>query len=138
MSTDISIQSTTYQVENRQWLLAEPDVKINVTLDISKFTQATHFPNGFIPSGTVLGKVTATGLYGPYTSGASDGTQTAAAILYSSCRAVYLDGTLATKVGSGGVVYDAMVSLGKLPFQSGAGSIDSAGQTALKNISFQP
>lgn len=36
-----------------------------VTLDISAFTEATHYPNGFIPSGMPLGKL-ASGLYGPY------------------------------------------------------------------------
>jgi hypothetical protein len=73
MSTDISLQSTTYQVGNRQWLLAEPDVKLNVTLDPSKFTAGTHFPNGYLPSGTVVGIKTATGLAGPYDDAASDG-----------------------------------------------------------------
>lgn len=47
-----------------------------VTLDASKFTKNTHYPDGFIPSGTNLGKVTATGLYGPYDDAANDGRQT--------------------------------------------------------------
>jgi hypothetical protein len=63
MSLDIALTSTTYQVGNRQWLLAIPDVKFNATLDITKFTAGTHYPNGFIPSGTAVGVVTATGLY---------------------------------------------------------------------------
>lgn len=36
-----------------------------------------------IKSGTVLGKVTATGKYKPYNNGASDGTEVAAGILYN-------------------------------------------------------
>ena len=36
-----------------------------------------------IASGTVLGKITASGKYIPYLDGASDGSQTAAAILYT-------------------------------------------------------
>ncbi len=68
MSPDISMQTTTYQVGNRQWLLDEPDFKPNVTLDISKFTAGTHYPNGYIPSGTVIGKVSASGKFGPYDS----------------------------------------------------------------------
>ncbi|MCT7361223.1 head decoration protein [Mycolicibacterium llatzerense] len=121
MSTDISMQTTTYQVGNRQWLLAEPDVKLNVTLDISKFTSGTHYPNGYIPSGTVIGKVTATGLYGPYDAAASDGTQTATHITYGDVRAVRQNGTTASKVGTGGVAYDAIVSISKLPFATGTG-----------------
>ena len=137
MSTDISRVTTTYQVGNRQWLLAEPDVKLNVTLDPSKFTAGTHYPNGYLPSGTVVGIVTATGLAGPYNSGASDGTQTAYGITYGDARFVNTqDGSTATKVGISVVVYDAIVSKGKLPFQSGTGSADSAAITSLRNLAF--
>jgi hypothetical protein len=121
MSTDISMQTTTYQVGNRQWLLADPDYKPNVTLDISKFTAGTHYPNGYIPSGTVIGKVTATGLFGPYDAAASDGTQTAYGITYGDVRAIRQNGTTAAKVGTGAVVYDAAVSIAKLPFATGTG-----------------
>lgn len=37
------------------------------TVDVSLFTAQTHYPDGYLPSGTPLAKVTATGLYGPYT-----------------------------------------------------------------------
>lgn len=137
MSTDISMQTTSYQVGNRQWLLAEPDFKPNVTLDISKFTAGTHYPNGYIPSGTVIGKVTATGLFGPYDPAASDGRQTAYGLTYADVRAVRQNGSTASKVGTGAVVYDSAVSSGKLPFQSGTGSIDSAGKTALAQIRWE-
>ena len=138
MSTDISLQSTTYQVGNRQWLLAEPDVKLNVTLDISKFTAGTHFPNGYIPSGTVVGIVTASGLAGPYNDAASDGTQAAYGITYGDARVTrYPSGTNATQVGISCVVYDAVVSVAKLPFQSGTGSIDANGKADLKNIRWE-
>lgn len=137
MSTDISLQTTTYQVGNRQWLLQEPDVKPNVTLDISKFTAGTHYPNGYIPSGTAIGKVTATGLFGPYNDAASDGTQTCYGFTYGDVRAVRQNGTTATKVGTGAVVNDAMISVAKLPFQSGTGSIDANGKADLPTIRFE-
>lgn len=130
MSTDISLQTTTYQVGNRQWLLQEPKVKLNVTLDISKFTSGTHYPNGFIPSGTVIGKVTATGLYGPYDAVASDGRQTAYGLTYGDVRAVRQNGTTAVKVGTGAVVADAIVSLSKLPFPTGSGTTGSLDGTS--------
>lgn len=122
MSTDISMQTTTYQVGNRRWLLADPDFKANVTLDISKFTAGTHYPNGYIPSGTVIGKITASGLFGPYDAAASDGTQTAYGITYGDVRAIRQNGTTASQVGTGAVVYDAAVSVGKLPFATGSGT----------------
>lgn len=68
--TDISVLSTPYQVEKRSWYLGTsemPGFTISGTLDVSAFTAGTHYPNGFIPSGTPLGRITATGLYAPYT-----------------------------------------------------------------------
>lgn len=121
MSTDISMQTTSYQVADRRWLLAEPDYKPNVTLDVSKFTAATHYPNGYIPSGTVIGKVTASGLFGPYDAAASDGRETPYGLTYGDCRAVRQDGSTAAKVGTGAVVYDTPVSVARLPFAVGTG-----------------
>lgn len=137
MSTDISMQTTSYQVGNRQWLLSEPDVKFNETLDISKFTAGTHYPNGFIPSGTAVGRVTATGLLGPYSDAASDGTQTCVGLTYGDARAVHQNGSTATLVGISVVAYDAAVSLSKLPFQSGAGFLDANGQADLNKLLFR-
>lgn len=47
------------------------------TLDISTFTAGTHYPNGYIKSGTPLAKVS--GLMVPYTS--AEGTTTGAGVL---------------------------------------------------------
>jgi hypothetical protein len=53
------------------------------TIDVSKLTAGTHYDANtkVVPGGLVLGKVTATGLYAPWTSGASDGTQNIDSIL---------------------------------------------------------
>jgi hypothetical protein len=68
--TYIGVTNTSYQVENRSWLLSshgtEPGATPSITLDVSAFTQSIHYPNGYIPSGTPLAKITASGLYGPY------------------------------------------------------------------------
>jgi hypothetical protein len=68
--TDISVATVNYQVEKRAWLLSphgtDPGTTPSITLDVSAFTPAVHYPNGYIPSGAPLGKITATGLYGPY------------------------------------------------------------------------
>lgn len=121
MSTDISLQSTSYQVGSKQWLLAHPDVKLGQTLDISKFTSGTHFPNGFIAAGTVIGIVTSGGLAGPYDGALSNGQQTAYGITFDDARVTRPDGTNATKVGVSVVVYDAVVSIAKLAFAVGTG-----------------
>lgn len=67
--TDISVISTAYQVEKRSWYLGHkdyPGFTISGTLDVSAFTAGIHYPDGYIPSGTPLGRITATGKYGPY------------------------------------------------------------------------
>lgn len=46
-----------------------------ITLALELFSPATHYPNGFIPSGMCLGKVTTgtlSGLYGPYNGVANE------------------------------------------------------------------
>jgi hypothetical protein len=69
--TDISVSTLAYQVDDRSWLLSQhgtdPGTTPSITLDVSAFTAGTHYPNGYIPSGTNLAKITANGLYGPYT-----------------------------------------------------------------------
>lgn len=137
MSTDISLQKTDFQVGNRQWLLQEPKVKMNVTLDISKFTQATHFPNGYIPSGCAIGIVTATKLAAPYDNTKSDGSEVLYGHTYADVRAVRDNGTVATKVGTGAVVNDAIISVSKLPFQTGAGSVDANGKADAPTIRYE-
>src|SRR6478609_4254646 len=41
----------------------------SIVLDRSLFDLENDFPDGYIPSGVPLGKVTSTGLYGPYSGG---------------------------------------------------------------------
>ncbi|WP_454232156.1 head decoration protein [Mycolicibacterium fortuitum] len=133
MSTDISVRSSNYQVEDRSWLVGTHGVDITpgITLDISKFTKATHFSNGYIPSGTIVGKVTATGLYGPYDNAASDGREVAAGVLFGSVRAVDPNtGSNLTKVGGARFIHGA-VNTAKLPANSG---IDANGKADLPLI----
>jgi hypothetical protein len=88
----VDIQPITTQetvTASRPWLLSLYGSETNktITLDLSKFTAGTHYTaaaNGLpnrIFSGLPLGKVTASGLYAPYDSAASDGTQVFAGLL---------------------------------------------------------
>lgn len=54
--------------EDQRWLGSAhgTDACPSITLDTSAFTSGTHYPAGFFPSGLPLGKITASGLYGPY------------------------------------------------------------------------
>lgn len=139
--TDISVVTTPFQVEKRAWLLSshgtEPGTTLSGTLDVSALTAATHYPNGYVPSGVVLGIITASGLYGPYDDTAVDGRQTAAGILFSSVKIPNTADT--TKDVGIGVLVHGFVKISKLPIANGAtgrGYIDAAGQTDLKLIHF--
>jgi hypothetical protein len=127
---DISLQPTeTFFAENRSWLGSRDgtDVTQSITLNTSLFTANTHYPNGYVPSGTVLGRVTATGLYGPYDNAASDGREVAVGFLYSN-----------TKMRSGGpnvgapIHWRGIVLAAKLPIASSStGGLDAAGKVDL-------
>lgn len=140
--TDISVFTQQFPTENLSWDLSNLEVPYveGGTLDVSKFTAAQHYPNGFIPSGTVLGKVTASGALAPYLASASDGSQVAVGILRASVSAVQINGAVKTKVGVAVLKAFGVVSVSKLPFTSSnaaaGGYIDSAAQTALSHIHF--
>lgn len=69
-------QDGAFSGTSKAWLASRMGVDIcrGVTLDLSLFSPATHYPSGFIPSGMCLGK-DASGLYGPY-NGALNEVQT--------------------------------------------------------------
>ena len=71
---DISPVTTSYTPEDNSWAVSADWVE-TVTVDGAVgFVPATHFPTGVLPSGTALGKVTATGFYGLFAAAAVDGT----------------------------------------------------------------
>ena len=132
--SDITVRRSTFQSENRSWLRG-PDGTVpgdnpSIALDVSAFT-ADHYPNGFIPSGIVLGKITASGQYGPYDPAASDGTETAAELLFSSVTV----NPGSTVIGGAGL-HKGEVIPSKLPFSTGTGSLDAAARTDLKLVNF--
>lgn len=138
--TDISVTSRSFQVENRSWLLSahgtDPGMTPSCTLDVSKFTANTHYPNGYIPSGTVLGVVTSGGKVGPYDNAASDGRQTAVGILFASVTVTNTSTGAALVSVGGAYMWHGHVSLSKMPFTSGTGFADSAGIADLPLIKF--
>jgi hypothetical protein len=71
---------------------------------------------GSFPAGQVLGKITASGSYTAYDSAATDGSESAAAILYEAVDASTAD---ATGVG---IVRDAEVKAARLTDNDAAGT----------------
>ena len=123
--TDISVSTLSYQSEKRSWLLSEhgadPGSTPGITVDASLFVAATHFPNGYLPSGTALSPAG-----GPYI-----GTGACAGLLFGSLRLA----TATSKVG-GAVLIHGFVKTTKLPFAAGNGSLGAGGAAALPLIVF--
>lgn len=139
--TDISVSTWNYQAEKRSWLLGphgtEPGATPGCTLDVSAFTQATHYPNGYLLSGIVLGRLTATGKLAPLLAANSDGSQTAVGILFGSVKIPNLL-DLTVDVGAAILVH-GFVDAAKLPIANnatGGGYITTAARTALNLIHF--
>jgi len=137
--TDIAVESTTFQVGKRAWLIPQPGgigfgYSPSGTVDAALFTAATHFPNGYLLSGIVLAQNTTTKRLGPYTPGATNGLQTPVGFLFQEVPVR----TATSTVGVAYVAAFAVVNPARLPLTSGAGSLDSAAQTALRTIHFVP
>lgn len=134
--TDISVATVAFQAEKRSWLIIQPGgIEAGYTpsgvLDVSAFTAGTHYPNGFFPSGLALGRITATGLLGPYSNAASDGRETCVGLLFSSVK-VPNPADTTKDVGCAFVAAFAVVNLSKLPI-----ALDAAGQADLPRIHFE-
>lgn len=121
---DLNLKVESFSQDRRDWLGSAhgTDAPVSVTLDVSKFTKATHYPDGYLKSGLPLGKVTTGGKYGPYDDAASDGRQTLVGFLFTG---VDVD---ARRVASTSVVGSALIHCfireAKLPV-----AVDAAGKT---------
>lgn len=134
---DLRVRKTSDLVaESRGWLRGmhgtDPGSNPSVTLDISLFNQASHYPNGHIPSGIVVGKVDATGLCGPHDPAATDGRQNAYGLLFNS-ESVSSGQTR----GLNAVVRHGNIDPSRLPIQTGTGSFGTAAKSSLPLIDWK-
>jgi len=133
VASRLSITTTVFKPsENQSWLGSAhgTDNADPITLDGDSFL--TTFTDGVIPSGVVLGKVTATSKYRQYSNAASDGTQTAVGMLLTT---VDLGGVTSAVVEdvTAALYWHGEVIEANLPTNHG---LDSAGKTDLALIRF--
>lgn len=140
--TDISVFSQAFQFEDLSWDLTPIDAALVIsgTLDTSLLNASQHYPNGYLKSGFVAGKVTTGGLLGPYLDAAVDGRTKAVGILRASVRVLrYGDGSLIPKIGVS-LLVGGKVDPTRLPYTSGTaatgGYLDANGQADLPQIYF--
>jgi hypothetical protein len=140
MGVSLNITTEAWGVDDKSWLKHQFgfDTARSCTLNASLFT-ADHLLDGIIPSGIVLGRVTASGLYGPYDNAASDGRQVAVGFLLNGAR-VRRDadetGTI-TRI-AGQFLWQCIVNESKLPnFVAATGKIDGPGKADLIHVRFE-
>lgn len=138
MALDLSVRTRTFAGSDPSWLGSAHGTTSNrtVTLDLSKFDFASTFTSKMIPSGVLLGKVTSSGLYGPYNDALSNGQETAKGILFTDVDVADFITDLGSTTLTGKRVIAPMLITGivveaKLPTGSG---VDSNGKTDLKNF----
>lgn len=94
----------------------------SVALVMASFVAATHYPNGYFPSGLPLGLYASganLGKYGPHTPGAADGTQNLAGFLLTATAAPR---NSASTVVNGPLLDAGRVIVSKLPITVNAAS----------------
>lgn len=124
---DISVKMETITQDDQSWLGSArgTDTARTGILQVSAFTPATHYPDGYFRSGTPVGRYTSganSGRYGPYTSGAADGTQTLVGFLLVPVKAPALS---ATNIAAA-ILDTGRIRTAKLPIAVDAAGIASA------------
>jgi hypothetical protein len=136
---NLKVTTDSYSGSDLSWLKHQKgfDTARSITLDLSTFL-AAHYANGKIPSGTVLGKITASGKYGPYDNAAGDGRTTAAGFLLFDVRVQDAQGNALADPGCA-LLWEGIVDETKLPAFAGTtlGEIDANGKTDLKFVVFE-
>lgn len=118
--------------DDQRWIGngGEPAMKpVPVVLDKSAFTAT--FADGYVPSGVVLGRLTATGLCVPYSDGAADGSETAIGLLFTAVP-YDRDGAAGDDLGA------ALFTAGEVleEFLPTGHGLDANARTDLKHIRF--
>ncbi|MEU4094472.1 head decoration protein [Streptomyces sp. NPDC026673] len=114
------VTTTQNLTADRSWLASlhgTRDVD-SITLDLSSFVSGTHYvpstdpnvPYSRFLSGIPVGKITASGLYGLYATGAADGRQNLAGFVFA--EVLFAPGQ--TKVGAA-LLWHGAVKTSKLP-----------------------
>lgn len=128
---DLTLSQQTFNVGERDWLGSAhgTDRIRTVTLDVTNgFVAGTDYPQGYIPSGTVLAKNTSTNKYVKYANGGANGTGTAVGVLFTDTRVIPLGASAASATVVAPLMHHGDIVQSKLPSSSG---IDATSITAL-------
>lgn len=129
MEPAVRRETDTIVASSFDWLFeAGHGTTVTAELDVTTFVEATHYPNGYIPAGILVGRVTASpGLVGLYADAATGGRDTAYGILMADVP-VHAG---ATRVQVPVLTKDAILIESRLPDASG---ITAAARTDLAAV----
>lgn len=132
---DLTTQASYEGGTDLTWLRSDHGISSGLvrTLDVSKFTSGTHYDANtkVLKSGIALAKITASGLFGPYDTTASDGRQTTLDSFLLFEEPLLLDnGTTSTRVAVA-VIRHAIIVPANLPIaaQRAGGASDVTAAT---------
>jgi hypothetical protein len=117
------MSTKTQGIQQGEWLLSEPQGSIARDVVIVTISGGVA-----LPSGTVLGKITATGKHIKYDNAASDGSQTAVGILWNPLPGVNGD-VKATMFNRDCEVIESQLN--------GGAGLDAAGEADLAALGFK-
>lgn len=98
-----------------------------------KSIKCTPDASSTIPEGTVMGKITATELYVPYSSGASDGSETPVCILHER---IFADSAATPSTVNRAAMVHGRVKSKKIICDGVTGTVDATTKAALTQIFF--
>lgn len=131
---DLTLNTETFSQDDQRWLVSDhgADTGRSVTLDVSKFTKADHYPDGYLKSGIVLAQYGSAGKYGPYDPSVNTGDgSNAKGPVGILLEAVQVKSTSTAVAGA--AVFHCFVDSSKLPVtdvaKKGSVSVDNGTTT---------
>lgn len=138
MGFNLEVKTDVWGVDDKSWLATMKGMTTcrSITLDVTAF-HADHIVNGFIPSGIVLGKITASGLYGPYDNALSNGLEVAAGLLFDGAQVKRNADTISKT--SGALFWEGVVRQSKMPVfpNTAKGEVDAPARVDLPTIRWE-
>ena len=124
---DLTPTITSYGTDSKTWLGSEHGTNRCDSITLDPTLTLAVFTDGDVPSGVVLGKVTATGRYGPYDNAAVDGRETARGHLFDAVHV-----TAGNNAG-GALFWHGQVIEANLPTNHG---LNAAAKAELTHINY--
>lgn len=130
----VPITTTLAVDEKLAWLGSRHGIESADTIELDGAAFNAIYTDGVAKSGTIMGKITATGRYAPYNSGASDGSQTAVGVLAKTVRT--LEGTTVVNSPAPLMTHGKVITNNLPRGASAVGGYAAAVKTALPTIIF--